>query len=230
MAALKRIANFTDWHKKYLQALKDANHTNNNQFVDAQQWLKWCRVNDVKTHSGKLPSRISASMVREVLEPRGYIEVRGDKYHITWEGLKVLEPEPDQIKPETSYHDRVKEMLYRIGMLKGRFPEKEYHINGERIDVIWKRVETGDPYATFEVQIGGNFYEALAKLKHTWDKWNSRPFLVTTKECKPKAALWLKGAFHEVKDEIRIIDAKRIEEFYEALQKAKSLEKELGIK
>lgn len=27
--------------------------------------------------------------------------------------------------------------------------------------------------------MAGNFYEALTKLKHAWDKWNSKPFLVT---------------------------------------------------
>jgi hypothetical protein len=66
--------------------------------------------------------------------------------------------------------------------MEGRHPEKEKPIDGERIDVVWKRIERGDPNFVFEVQISGNFYEALAKLKHAWDKWNSRPFLVTNEQ------------------------------------------------
>ncbi|NVM23748.1 MAG: hypothetical protein HWN68_18460 [Desulfobacterales bacterium] len=114
--------------------------------------------------------------------------------------------------------------------MEGKVSEKEYRIDGERLDVAWKRIEAGNPHSVFEVQIGGNFYEALAKLKHAWDKWNSRPFLVTTDQYKERALHWLKGSFHEIEAEIKIVDCDKVKELYEAIKKAKGIITELGIR
>lgn len=129
----------------------------------------------------------------------------------------------------TSYHDEVKSMLSEIGRMEGRVTETEYRINGERIDVVWKRIEAGSPYAAFEVQIGGNFYAALAKLKHAWDKWNSRPYLMTTEEYKRRAVEWVSGSFHEIERHIQIIDSAKVKDLYEAVKRARQLRDELDI-
>ena len=129
-----------------------------------------------------------------------------------------------------SQHDETKEMLYEIGKMEGKVPEKEYRIDSEKIDVAWKRIAAGNPQAVFEVQIGGNFYEALAKLKHAWDIWNSRPYLVTTEQYKGKALQWLNGSFHEIESEVTIIACDRVRELYDAVRKAKEIESEFGIK
>lgn len=137
--------------------------------------------------------------------------------------------EIEEGKTQQSYHDQIRDMLYEIGQMERKISEREYHIDGERIDVAWKRIEVGNPYAVFEVQIGGNFYEALAKLKHAWDKWNSRPFLVTTEQYKKKALMWIRGSFHEVEKEMTILDCERVRELYEAVKKARDIKTELGI-
>lgn len=140
--------------------------------------------------------------------------------------------EPEEVaRPPISrtLHDEIKEILYEIGQMEGRVSEKEYRINGERIDVAWKRIVTGAPYAVFEVQIGGNFYEALAKLKHAWDKWSSRPFLVTTDQYKERALEWIRGSFHEIEREMKIVDCDKVKELYEAVKKARDIKAELGM-
>lgn len=144
-----------------------------------------------------------------------------------WEISKATE-KPIEVRPPM-LHDQMKQMLYEIGQMEGRVSEKEYRIDGERIDVVWKRIELGNPYIVFEVQIGGNFYEALAKLKHAWDKWNSRPFLVTTEQYKEKALEWVRGSFHEIQREMLIVDCEKVKELYEAIRKIKSIKEELGI-
>ena len=128
-----------------------------------------------------------------------------------------------------SYHDQIKEMLSEIGQMEGRVAETEYRINGERIDVVWKRIEAGNPYAAFEIQIGGNFYAALVKLKHAWDKWNSRPYLVTTEEYKRRALEWVSGSFHEIERQMQIIDSEKVKDLYEAVKRARQLKDELDI-
>jgi hypothetical protein len=52
----------------------------------------------------------------------------------------------------------------------------------------------------FEVQIGGDIYHAMSKLKHAFDLWNSHVFLVATMGDKSKYQELLSGTFHEVAD------------------------------
>lgn len=47
--------------------------------------------------------------------------------------------------------------------------------------------------------MAGNFYEALTKLKHVLDKWNSRPYLVTTERYIERTKWLLEGSFHEMR-------------------------------
>lgn len=60
--------------------------------------------------------------------------------------IPTIPPEhkTDKNVPE-SYHDQICEMLYEIGQMEKKISEKEYRINGERIDVAWKNIRTGDP-------------------------------------------------------------------------------------
>ena len=152
-----------------------------------------------------------------------------DFYLIEQEMKKLLQGEVSK-KARPTYHDQIKEMLHEIGQMEGRVSEKECRIDGEKVDVAWKRIEAGNPYAVFEVQIGGNFYEALAKLKHSWDKWNSRPYLVTTGQHRERAMEWIRGSFHEIQRETRIIDCEKVRELYEAISRSKSLKEELDIR
>lgn len=167
-------------------------------------------------------NRIDSTVLEEFEEFREFVAKRPRAAPTT-----AQTPRGKQEIPIT--HDQIRDMLYDIGQIEGKVCEREYRIDGERIDVAWKRIEAGNPYAVFEVQIGGNFYEALAKLKHAWDKWNSRPFLVTTDQYKGKALEWVRGSFHEMQKELRIIDCQKVRELHEAIGKSKSLKEELGI-
>jgi len=183
--------------------------------------------------SGKTPSSTMSARIYVDINRKGensrFAKVERGVFYLKelWDMGKPKEPSK---KPPRSLHDEIKQTLYEIGVLEGRVSEKEYPIDGERIDVVWKRVEGGYRYAAFEVQIGGNFYEALAKLKHAWDKWNSCPFLVTTDQYRGKALEWIRGSFHEIEAEIKIVDCEKVKELYEAIKKAKNIKEELGIK
>lgn len=75
----------------------------------------------------------------------------------------------------------------------------------------------------------GNFYEALTKLKHAWDKWNSKPFLVTTDDFITQARNLLEGSFHEMKDDARIINWKDVVELHNLLAGACEIKTRLRI-
>lgn len=112
-------------------------------------------------------------------------------------------------------HDRVKEILVNLGKISGFMVEDEYKMDGQRLDVIWKRIERGVPTFVFEVQIGGNVTEALGKLKHAFDLWNSNLYIVIEDKDNTKVDNLLSGTFHEIKGKLTVILVSEIEKFYE---------------
>jgi len=143
--------------------------------------------------------------------------------------VMVHEPEEAKVPAALPKHNQVRDMIFEIGKIEGRIAETEYPIDSLRLDVVWKTIPTGNPKWAFEVQMAGNFYEALTKLKHAWDKWNSRPFLVTTEEYADQARGLLEGSFHEMKDDARIVNWKKITELHHLLKDAHKIRSELRL-
>jgi len=107
--------------------------------------------------------------------------------------------------------------------------DEEYPIDSTYLDVVWRRVERSVPTFVFEVQIGGDIYHAMAKLKHAFDLWNSHIFLVSTLAQKSKYQELLSGTFHEVADQMRFIDVALVKELLEKKRDYKGMERDLGI-
>jgi len=141
-------------------------------------------------------------------------------------------PKPERPSPPgrpRSRHDQAKDLLLDIGRMRRFVCEDEYRIDGERLDVVWKRVERSVPTYAFEVQVGGDIYHAIGKLKHAFDIWNSRIFLVIDEASVPKVAELLRGTFHEIASELRVIKLERLAYLQTALAGVHDLEKELGL-
>ena len=129
-----------------------------------------------------------------------------------------------------SLHDSIRDMIENIGKWEGKHPETEYKIgNLGRLDVVWKRIKTGNPSYAFEVQIKGNFYQALAKLKHAFDLWNSTPVLVTTEQYFTQAEELLSGSFHEMKNHAKLINYEKIQALFSIEKKRNQLKEELEL-
>jgi len=128
-----------------------------------------------------------------------------------------------------SQHGLVRDMIHEIGEFEGRISEREYPINHWYLDVVWKRIKTGLPTHAFEVQIKGNFYEALTKLKHAFDKWNCTLMLVTTEKYEKEATQLLEGSFHEMREKTKIINWRKIEKLHESEKKIRKIKNEIGL-
>jgi len=152
-----------------------------------------------------------------------------DYYKIVEYIIELLRTRNEKIIIQKPDHDLIKKIIYQIGEIQNRFPATEYTIENKRIDVIWRRTPKSMPSVAFEVQIGGNIFEALSKLKHAFDLWNSIPVLVTTTEQIEEARRWIEGSFHELEHVFRILSWQDVTQFYEVKQKAKEFEKKLGI-
>ncbi|MEM2294176.1 MAG: hypothetical protein QXX41_12965 [Nitrososphaerota archaeon] len=126
-------------------------------------------------------------------------------------------------------HEKIKEIIYQVGLIQNRFPQKEYPLENKRLDVVWKRTPKSVPSVVFEIQLGGNLFESLSKLKHAFDLWNSIPVLVTDDNQIAEVRKWIEGSFHELKDIFRIISWKEIKEYYEEKRRIKELETKLKL-
>ncbi len=126
-------------------------------------------------------------------------------------------------------HNEIRDMIRAIGGFLGKVSDTEYPIDSYRLDAAWRRIKAGNPSHVFEVHFGGNFFEALTKLKHSWDKWNSKPFLVTTDKFQEKAEQLLEGSFHEMKDVIRIVNWKKIVTLHKLEKEVSKIKTEMKI-
>lgn len=139
---------------------------------------------------------------------------------------------PPIVSPNNSRevsHDRIKEQLLEIGQLQGFCAEKEFAIEGNRLDVVWRRVERSVPTYAFEVQVAGDIYHALGKLKVAHDLWNSRIFVAGNHECRRKFEGLTASTFREIANRVRYIDIEIIADLHKRKTEYKQLETNLGI-
>ncbi len=145
------------------------------------------------------------------------------------ETLPTYPPEVLQAEQALPSHDELKHRLVDIGRLQGYLADEEYVFDTGRLDVVWRRVERSVPTYVFEVQVGGDVYHALGKLKHAFDLWNSHIFIVAPQEDRNRVESLLSGTFHEINHRIKFIELDKVEELYKRKRSYLDFEKELGI-
>lgn len=190
----------------------------------------------------KIPIKLSIQEMRRginILQRKTVEELYRDfkeKFNFNVAGLIGKEPEITMHKVKTKEgmvaapkHNEIQELIFQIGRLNRFISEKEYPMENERIDVVWRKVEGSVPTYVFEIQIGGDLYYALGKLKHAYDIWNSNIFLIAGRKDIEKAGMLLNGTFHEIKDRIRIISPQKIYELFQQKKKWIDIEKEVGL-
>lgn len=147
-------------------------------------------------------------------------------------GLNLATPETKEKKQVIvgqSLHNQIRDKLTEIGQIEHFISEKEYPLDGERLDVTWRRVPRGVPTKVFEVQIGGSPHQAISKLKHAFDLWNSEPYIIVDRESVTKVEELLSGTFHELKPYIRVVLTDKVEEFFESLSRQTTLKQTFGL-
>ena len=144
--------------------------------------------------------------------------------------ISQLEPtSPPSDEQVLSLHEQVKQKLVEIGKLQNYLAEPEYPFDIGKIDVVWRRVTNSVPTYAFEIQVSGDVYHALAKLKHAFDLWNSHIFIVASDADQSKVEKLLSGTFHEINNRIKFIKLGEVEELYKRKKAYLDFETELGI-
>ncbi len=142
------------------------------------------------------------------------------------QSVRLSEP---QIAGFGQSHKAIQDMVFQVGRLNRLISEKEYPMEDERLDVVWRRVERSVPTYVFEIQVGGDIYHALGKLKHAYDLWNSNIILIARHEDVDKAQQLLLGTFHEINDKVKILSLETILELHQLKLKWTNFEKKIGL-
>jgi predicted RNA-binding protein len=157
-----------------------------------------------------------------------YPELTGQKLGVSESVTEYATP--DTTNKSQSIHNLTKDTLVEIGALQGFLAESEYTFDIGKLDVVWRRVVNSVPTYVFEVQVSGDIYHALAKLKHAYDLWNSHIYIVAAGTDQNKVNNLLSGTFHEINQRINFIELNQVNELYEKKRSYFDLEKSLGIK
>jgi hypothetical protein len=136
---------------------------------------------------------------------------------------------PKEQRAAPMSHDELQIKLTEIGRLQNYIAEMEYTCDIGKLDVVWRRVTNSVPTYVFEIQVGGDIYHALAKLKHAFDLWNSHIFIVAPEAARNKVDNLLSGTFHEINRRIEFIELGQVEELYKRKKSYLDFEKGLGI-
>lgn len=128
-------------------------------------------------------------------------------------------------------HDEIVREIKEIGAMEGFSSEDEYRVDGLRLDVVWRpNIPEGVPKYVFEVELSGNFPDALVRLMYAYEKWaNPKLYLVVKEEDREKVEKLLSGPFYKLKDKVIIVTLEEIDELYNLEQKIYELKKKLGI-
>jgi len=122
-----------------------------------------------------------------------------------------------------------KNLLQEIGKLQGYIANTEFSMGAERLDVVWRRLPESVPTYVFEVQVGGDLYHALGKLKHAHDIWNSRIFLAASSDELGSVNQLLSGTFHEIQPVLRFIEIEKIRNLHRSKRDIYEIECDLGL-
>ncbi len=177
-------------------------------------------------------ARIKLQEVSSYRLQSGFIEIPLDlSAKLSTKFADTILQEPAQAKsPALTSHDDIQRVLVEIGSLQRFIAEKEYPMEKERLDVVWRKVIKSVPTYVFEVQVGGDVYHALGKLKYAYNLRNSRIFLVgDLKSFREKADLLLSGTFHEIQTAIQILNVERLSRLHSVKRELRALEEELRL-
>jgi len=191
-----------DWHKDRID-------------ISGLKLNYWAGLNFVKNVK-------AIEQLNQIIKQKWNVELPLEELILREERVKY------EAKKELAHRD-YQEMFKKIGELQRFLAYTEYPMEKEKLDVVWMRVAGGSPTYVFEVQIGGDIYHALGKLKHAWDKWNSNVFLITDKTQISRVNELLQGTFHEISPHLKIISAEEAQKLFKSKTEVKQLEEKFGI-
>ncbi|MFQ5794730.1 MAG: DUF1802 family protein [Candidatus Bipolaricaulia bacterium] len=175
-------------------------------------------------HAGawvRLAEPIEVEQAEPTLEETRYVKLRDEVVGIA-EELRVE-------GGKTYEHNLLVDYLGELGAQQGFETEIEVPCGRFKIDVVWRPTYRGAvPRYAFEVHIGGNLHKDLAALKHAYDLWNARITLISTAKDVERICDLVSGTFHEIEDELKLVEAEQFRHYVHFKQRFSDLERVFG--
>lgn len=201
--------------------------------VDGETWSYLFFLRDVREVDLPL-SKFNELTGYKMSTVGGFMRVRKERASRVIEYLQQIYSKPPSEKPlrtpEQLQHDEIVDIIYAIGELIGYKPQRRWRHEGYEFDVVWHKPPRVGPKYVFEVHLKGNLEAALLRLKHAYDLWESRIFLVSTEDQLKDAQSKFLGELHEIKDVITLLKIEDVKEFYQFKGKFEWLERKFGLK
>jgi len=135
---------------------------------------------------------------------------------------------PEAIIEELT-HNQIRDIIRELGELKGRYAEVEYPIDNRRLDVVWKELPGGSPSEVFEVQIGGNIFGALVKLRYARALWPGAKLFLVVREEDIGGAGSEARRLPEIASTLHIISCEDVVKLHKLWRQVRELETRCGL-
>jgi len=130
--------------------------------------------------------------------------------------MKVLEALSEEAAVTPMPRMDIAGVIHEIGRIQRMLVERDYPVDGSQLDVIWKRTIRSVPTYAFEINLEGSFEKPLQTLKHAYDLWNSRPFLITDQRRVVEVDQIVSGLYHEFAPSLKVLSTNQVQELYDS--------------
>jgi hypothetical protein len=134
----------------------------------------------------------------------------------------VIEP----VKPEKE----IAGIIFEIGKIQRMVVESDFPVDHDSLDVIWKRTIRSVPTYAFSVNLENDLEKSVKPLKHAFDLWNSRPFLITAKNRADEVDKLISGLYHEFSSNLKVLNETQVRELYDSKKNYYDLEEKYGLR
>ncbi|MEM5867596.1 MAG: hypothetical protein QXG39_06720 [Candidatus Aenigmatarchaeota archaeon] len=208
---------------------------------DGKTWSYLIFVNDVREVNIPLEKfneltgyKFEAKPGKAVIRSIKVREDRAEKLLTFLNTIYQTQTKPPTITPTPpDLHEQIVQKIYELGEIIGYTPEKKWRKEGYEYDVVWHKPPREGPKCVFEVHIKGNLGDALLRLKHAHDRWESQLFLISTEDQLNEAKTkYLVGALHELAETgaLTLLKIDDLKEFHNFKSRYEWLEKRLGLR
>jgi hypothetical protein len=144
--------------------------------------------------------------------------------------LQVLEKLQFTFVKPAEADEKISSTILEIGKIQRMVVESAFQVDGDQLDVIWKRTIRSVPTFAFSVNLQDEFDKSLKPLKHAFDLWNSRPFLVTSENRLKEIDDLTSGFYHEFSQNLKVLTTGQVQELYDSKRQYFELEERYGLR
>lgn len=144
--------------------------------------------------------------------------------------MKVLEKLTSAVGVTAVPGEEFATIIYEIGKIQRMIVERQYPVDSSLLDVIWKRTVRSVPTFAFSIDLEGRFEVTIQTLKHAYDLWNSRPFLITDQSKFEEVNETASGLYHEFTSTLKVLSTLQVQELYNSKKNYYELEEKYGLR